>query len=157
MGIRNPFMRPGSTIRFTKWIIRVRFHLAPVSRAGVERDFWEEYDLGVIAPQLPIHSEESSQADLYDVWLVKKGTEQNMANEVMSELLPHLNVEQMGEIYSVGGPRSLRESVSKAEAEEIQKRLEAIGAVVSVKPAALSANGVHSADFALGKSVISKS
>ncbi len=84
------------------------------------------------APGAPAAAEEAEEKTAFDVILTSAGEKKINVIKVVRELIPGLALKEAKELVD-SAPKSLREGVTKDEAENFKSKLEAEGASVEIK------------------------
>ena len=101
----------------------------------------EEFGVSAVAMAAPVAApgapgapaaEEAEEKTTFDVILTSAGDKKINVIKVVRELIPGLALKEAKELVD-SAPKSLREGVSKDEAENFKSKLEAEGASVEIK------------------------
>ena len=110
-------------------------NLTVVELADLVKAIEEKYGVSAVAAAAPaagaVAGGAAEEKSSFDVVLASAGDQKIKVIKVVRELTG-LGLKEAKEIVD-GAPKTLKEAVSKEEAEEIQKKLEAEGAKVTLK------------------------
>lgn len=100
----------------------------------------EEFGVSAMAMAAPVAAgggaaaaaEEVEEKSTFDVVLASAGDQKLQVIKTVRELISGLGLKEAKELVD-SAPKSLREGVSKEEAEDFKSKLEAVGATIEVK------------------------
>ena len=124
--------------KITKFIDEVKT-LSVMELAELVKALEEEFGVSAAAPMAMAVAapaagagEAAAEKTSFDVVLAAAGDKKIEVIKVVREIVPSLNLKDAKDLVD-GAPKTLKEGVTKQEAEDIKKKLETAGAKVEVK------------------------
>ena len=105
--------------------------------ADLVKEMEEKFGVSAAAPVVaggaaPAAAEEAEEKTEFDVVLKEAGSEKIKVIKVVREVVAGLGLKEAKELVE-GAPKTLKEGVSKEDAEKIKEKLAEVGATVEIK------------------------